>query len=130
MDAPLMVEWIDAPGRKEQVVRDRMTKQMQAKRGHMQVFWTVRAIKVWMRRWFETCPMKTWTIDNYDGQESYEALRLEINDGCWQETPMEPKMYQQLGPKMFLIETEMDEVVREMNKIPDGEVELQTMKRE
>lgn len=97
---------------------------------HMQVFWTVRAIKIWMRKWFETYLMKTWTIDNYDGQESYEALQLEIDEGCWQETPMESKMYQQLRANMFLIETEMDEVVREMNNIPDAQVVFQTMKRE
>ena len=53
---------------------------------HMQIFWAAQAIKTWMRQWFRKYPAKTWTIDNHDGQESYKALQMEIDERCWQET--------------------------------------------
>ena len=55
--------------------------------------------------------MKTWSIDNYDGNESYGELGMELIKRQWMETPMEPQMFQQMRRNMLAIELEMDDAL-------------------
>ena len=78
-----------------------------------ELFWTAVAIKYWMKEWFKRHPLQSWTIDSYDGCDSYQELGMEINERRWTEKRLEPGMYQTMRTQMHMLEAEMDEVLQD-----------------
>ena len=83
-----------------------------------EVYWSTYAIKEWLKRWFEQHPREAWTIDNYDGEDSYKELDLKLNRRHMKEPPLAPRVFHQMRAKMKVIEVEMDEIVDPDNKMP------------
>lgn len=80
---------------------------------HDEAYWSTYAIKIWLREWFRQKRVEEWTIDKYDGQESYEEFDLKPDAQHWKEAALEPKLFKQMRSTMVMIEAEMDEVLDE-----------------
>ena len=79
-------------------------------------YWSTYVAKTWLYEWFGQKPMQAWTIDNYDGRDSYEEFDLKLSKKHWDEPPLEPKLFQETRDKMTFIEAEMDEVLDGSNQ--------------
>ena len=74
-------------------------------------YWSVYAIKRWIREWFKRHPMKSWSIGNYDGQESYNSRKMKLTAQHYKEMPMESTTFHQMRSHMLAIEMEMDDAL-------------------
>ena len=68
------------------------------------MYWYTYAIKEWLKQWFKQNLVEAWTIDNYDGQESYEELNFERNKRHVEEFPVAPRMFHQMRATMQVIQ--------------------------
>lgn len=87
-----------------------------------EAYWSTYAIKEWLNEWLKQNPMEAWTIDNYDGRDSYEELNFKFNRRHEREPPLAPNMFHHMRATMEAIEIEMDEVL-------DPEIEMPEEKR-
>ena len=76
-------------------------------------YWSIRAIRNWIQEWFIQHPMETWTIDNYDGHESYQELGFSSIEPHHAQEELDPDKYKQLRRSLTIIEDEMDEVLED-----------------
>ena len=89
--------------------------------GYSDRYWSTYAIKEWLREWFRQNPMKTWSIDNYDGEESYEELHLETNERHMKEPRLKAEIFHKLRSILTIIEAEMDEVLDNIGSVGEDE---------
>ena len=75
--------------------------------------------------------MQAWTIDNYDGPESYEELGIEMDEHHKQAPPLEVKKFHQMRTMMNIVEAEMDEIFDPDNHVSrtKREEQLHQMKK-
>ena len=88
-----------------------------------EIYWSTYVIKEWLRQWFEQNPLGTWTIDNYDGKDSYEELGMKTNRRHKEEPSLAPEKFHKMRATMVVIEAEMDEIVDPDNNMPMEEKE-------
>lgn len=62
--------------------------------------------------------MAEWTIDNYDGRDSYEELHLEIDERHLIEPELKHEEFHKMRKTMVIIEGEMDEALAEHRHTP------------
>ena len=87
-------------------------------------YWSVYAIKDWIQEWFNRNRMKRWSIDNYDGRDSYNELSIELAGRHRMEPPLEPTNFQFMMRHMLAIELEIDDV------LPTEELTMKERERE
>ena len=64
--------------------------------GYGDRYWSTYAIKEWLREWFRQNPMRAWSIDNYDGEESYEELQLKTNEKYSEELRLKAELFHKM----------------------------------
>ena len=86
----------------------------------MRAISTAQAIKWWLKGRFNQQFMSIWTIDNYDGRESYEELGISLQEGCEKKTRLQPDRFHQVRELLVNVEGMMEEVMNN-NEAPGEE---------